>query len=532
MKFAHKDWLRLFREDLRIGNIKSLSSNVALAGLEVLLDRDFEEIVRQEDARELAILIGTLGETNSKEVSYYKKLKASYQYLTSQLNIDCAARECSINNTKCEKYYYKLLELAGGKKKSINLNYTFTTEVDIEYGIELLINTGNSDLIFELLKSWQSIDKSDIPWLKTCRNLVKKGTKNKTIIEAKKLSNTCQQLIAISPKKQYLAKKEMLHQWAHFSYKSKDGNKACLSAKTAFEFDNNNESRFQFAKALVLNNKINEAITHLDAIIKTSINGMQVALNKNKENKKEEFNTTLAEKSLKNINSLLKEKDLKPFLISGTLLGYVRNGKLLPHDKDIDIGVVGWENQFSVAEALINSGQYKIDLSQLTGSNRYLIAAYDIYNDVATDIFIFHEQEDCFLHGIDFEMGFTQNFKFSKFDIIEVTFLGDVFYIPSNFEKNLEENYGTWKEKIENYIVTIESPSIEDKDSIIQLLITQVELLKTMLENLDIERINRIKNAIKKRRGDHWNSIRKSLELIEISLSNNSALSNKILSHL
>ena len=40
--------------------------------------------------------------------------------------------------------------------------------------------------------------------------------------------------------------------------------------------------------------------------------------------------------------------------MSGTLLGFERDGKIFDHDKDFDIGIIGWQSQFTVAEALLD----------------------------------------------------------------------------------------------------------------------------------------------------------------------------------
>jgi hypothetical protein len=216
------------------------------------------------------------------------------------------------------------------------------------------------------------------------------------------------------------------------------------------------------------------------------------------------FDTNAAEKTLLTVNELLRGKGLQPFLMSGTLLGFQRNGALMPHDKDIDIGIIGWEHQFTIAQALLEAGFFKFDLTQLSGRNRFLISAYDLRNGMAIDFFLFHDHGDHYLHGIDFNIEITQNFKFSKFTLHEVDFLGDKFFVPDNIDRNLKENYGDWQTPITSYVVTVESPAIiENKE--VNKIIGYLETIKTINKNLNPERIRRILNKDKRSGGSIFN---------------------------
>jgi hypothetical protein len=193
----------------------------------------------------------------------------------------------------------------------------------------------------------------------------------------------------------------------------------------------------------------------------------------------------------------LASKNLRPFIISGTLLGYARNNDLLPHDKDIDLGIIGWEDQFTVAQALLECGYFKFDLSQLTGKNRFLISGHDLRTGIAVDFFLFHEKEDHFVHGIDFDVGFTQNYKFSKFNLQTINFLNHDFFAPSDIEKNLSENYGDWKTPDTNYIVTIESPALMHTNEDIKHLLIHLELLRNIQKNLRSKKTRKILEIMK-----------------------------------
>lgn len=496
----HDDWLRRFREDLRTGNTDSLSANVEMAGLDVILDTEFCEQVCHEDARQVAILIGSLGESNSNDKVTYSRLRASYQYLTGQVDLASAATECAMHDRRVLDFYLNILE-ATKEQKEIDASKNFARVEDIQFAIELQINTGNSTAFFSLLKKWQAIDKSDLPWLRACRCVVRRGEKVILTTEALKLSLCAEKLIAIAPKNQQQVIQEMRVQWSCFAYKGKDGKAAIKAAKQAYDYDQNEERRFSLAKALILDGQTEHAIEHLRTLLIKTISASSLEKAETKKIESKTFNVLAAENALIDINKHLKNKGLKPFLMSGTLLGYAREKALLKHDKDVDLGVIGWENQFAVAEALLEAGYYKLDLSQLTGKNRFLMSAHDLKNGMAIDIFLFHEKNDHFLHGIDFDMNFTQNFRFSKFTLKEVDFLNQIFYAPSDIDVNLTENYGNWMTPAPSYIVTVESPALCDTKESRNILI-YMEILKTIVKNMNPQRISRILDHLESSHND------------------------------
>jgi|GEM_PF-6786647 len=176
---------------------------------------------------------------------------------------------------------------------------------------------------------------------------------------------------------------------------------------------------------------------------------------------KSTFNRDVAEQSLCAVNEVLRDAGVNGFIISGTLLGCIRDGRIFEHDKDFDIGVIGWESQFDVASALLKSGRFMFRPRDLRGHRLFLLPVIDLKTGYNFDIFFFHDKGDYYIHGIDNRLGYTINFKFSKFDLIEHNFLGDTFLIPDQYDKMLSENYGNdWRTPDPNYFVIIESPAL------------------------------------------------------------------------
>ena len=179
---------------------------------------------------------------------------------------------------------------------------------------------------------------------------------------------------------------------------------------------------------------------------------------------KGKFNRVTAEQSLCAVNKILRDTGVSNFIISGTLLGCMRDGRIFEHDKDFDIGVMGWESQFDVAAALLKSGRFMFNPRDLRGHQLFLLPVFDLKTGYDFDIFFFHDKGDHYLHGIDSRGGYTINFKFSKFELIEHKFLGDNFLIPDQYDKMLSENYGNdWRIPDPNYSVLLQSPALMEK---------------------------------------------------------------------
>jgi len=495
---THQNWLMLFRENLRVRDTTLLAKNVENAGLDIVLSREFIDLVCEEDARQVAVLIGSIGEenANASEIYIYNRLKYTYLYLNGQVDLDEAAKQCCNQRKKSFNYYIMLLDASRKKAAIPNINKFYATIEDIEYGIKLLINTGNCNSIFPLLKKWQSTDLTDIPWLKTCKYLVKKGEKNNFQSDFKYLADACKNLIDIAPKTQGDVKTQMACQWANFAYNSKDGVLAKKATKAALELNSSFEQHLLYSKSLILNGDLAEANRSFNSlIIKVTSEDKKNFFKKYDTEEKGIFDYGAAEITLKDANRILKAKGLKPFIAAGTLLGYARDGEILKHDKDVDIGIIGWEDQFTAAQALLETGFFKIDLRNITGSNRFTIPVTDLRNGTALDIFLFHEKDSHYLYGIDFDVGYTLNFKFNKFNLQEVEFLGDIFYAPTNIEQHLQENYDDWKTPIPGYVVTVESPAVVKNFETYQLT-AYIEIFKNITDEKNHNKVIRIINHI------------------------------------
>jgi tetratricopeptide (TPR) repeat protein len=174
------------------------------------------------------------------------------------------------------------------------------------------------------------------------------------------------------------------------------------------------------------------------------------------------FDPEQAAQALVDLQNALSSVGQKAFLVSGTLLGYAREGRILAHDKDIDVGIVGWEGQYEVLAALFDSRQFRLDVHYLRGSKTHYLPVQHIASGVVIDIFIYHPENGKLVTGVESCFGYLQRFAFTPFDLKAVHFLGIDFYVPADVELNLAENFGDWHVSDPDYISHLQSPSTMD----------------------------------------------------------------------
>jgi hypothetical protein len=279
------------------------------------------------------------------------------------------------------------------------------------------------------------------------------------------------------------------------SYLMATNPKDCLRVQSLIKEENNIRILYHKASAYSHLRDYKKAITILDEVIKklTSIDGIPQILDSEPDKKKNDkkFNADLAAIAIGDLTSTVRKIGQKAFLVSGTLLGYARLGTVLPHDKDIDIGVLGWQNKFDLLAALIETKRFHCNLQFLRESKSYIFPVLHVETGMTIDLFFYEERGDYYITGIDNPFGYQQEFAFKKFNITEVEFMGIKVFIPEEYELNLEENFGDWRTSDPGYISHLESPSMVGKGSLIHRLIGRLFLIQA-LKRQDDRKILRI----------------------------------------
>jgi len=218
------------------------------------------------------------------------------------------------------------------------------------------------------------------------------------------------------------------------------------------------------------------------------------------EKKKKAFNVESAGQALQDLRDALGAANVQPFLVSGTLLGYAREGGFLSHDKDVDVGVFGWEKQFEIVDALLKSRKFRTDFQSLRGERCNTLVARHVATGYCIDIFLYRERDGKVITGVDSDFGYVQEFAFTPFQLREVDFLGTRFFVPEDVELNLAENFGDWRIPDKKYISHLESPSTVDPGGLIHMLVARLTLISAIPTH-KTERIRRVANILRQHAG-------------------------------
>jgi len=249
-------------------------------------------------------------------------------------------------------------------------------------------------------------------------------------------------------------------------------------------------SQYQIARGYSHLQDFDNAIAHLDDLLaricdKTSdwINvhfpnadpsGVQASNSK--------FDVVNAAEALTDLQNTLGAVGLSPFLVSGTLLGYVRNRGFLSHDKVIDVGIFSSQSIFDVVDMVSKSGLFKVFYKYLRMEKTYHVPVIHRRTGMSIDIFVYHPLGDKLVTGVQSSFGYTQNFAFTPFTLEKVQFLGIDFAIPANAALKLEENFGAWQVSDPYYISHLECPTTVDVGGAVYMVVARLEMLRALVD--------------------------------------------------
>jgi len=165
--------------------------------------------------------------------------------------------------------------------------------------------------------------------------------------------------------------------------------------------------------------------------------------------KNKKLNINDAGEALLDLKRVLQTHSIEFFLVSGTLLGCIRENTLLGHDKDIDIGIWREISPKIIEKIIIQSGLFEM---QAIRSEHVLRIKH--VNQVAIDIFYHYKEESNYWHG-----GVKLKWNNTPFTLIDHEFLGDTFKIPEDHNLYLTENYGDWKTPKKDFDSAFDTPN-------------------------------------------------------------------------
>lgn len=156
--------------------------------------------------------------------------------------------------------------------------------------------------------------------------------------------------------------------------------------------------------------------------------------------------------TLKDLKAVMDAVGVEFFLISGTLLGAVRENDILGHDKDIDVGVMDTPglDKTALETALRGSGKFSVKPYQVPTLLRVQHAS-----GVMIDVF-WHRLED----GLIVHEGMKSKWWNAPFDLVDLPFLGDTYRGPDNYSRYLGENYGNWEKPDAEFETFVDTPNM------------------------------------------------------------------------
>ncbi len=156
------------------------------------------------------------------------------------------------------------------------------------------------------------------------------------------------------------------------------------------------------------------------------------------------INLGISSENLVIANRVFKKHGVDMWLMFGTLLGAVRDGFLIPHDSDTDVGIFR-KDTLAAAEAmkeLVREYGFKF-IRNVTLDNTISLMRFDEY----IDFHPFTEQAIWYLLLTDPGIVVFKDYQLNDLDTI--FFLGENFYVPRHYESDLEIWYGLdWRTPI------------------------------------------------------------------------------------
>ncbi len=173
-------------------------------------------------------------------------------------------------------------------------------------------------------------------------------------------------------------------------------------------------------------------------------------------------NTPIALKMLREVTDILEQKKIAYWLEGGTLLGVIRENRLLPWDNDMDIsiteayydallhsvdalkklGYMVWFKEFEKDDPPFQKGIKRI----VKIRNRKL---YFIRGEVALDIFIKFKKDDEYF----WQVGQKKKSAPAHFyeTLVEYPFDGKNYWVPKAYEAYLTFRYGDWQQPVKEW---------------------------------------------------------------------------------
>ena len=180
-------------------------------------------------------------------------------------------------------------------------------------------------------------------------------------------------------------------------------------------------------------------------------------------------NGTIALQMLKDITDLLDKNNIEYWLEGGTLLGIIRENRLLPWDNDMDISIkeeeysklldiikklnyIVWFKEFDKDDAPFEKGKKRL----IKIRNRKFLF---FRGEVALDIFIKFKKDNEYF----WQVGKKKKSVDAKYyeELIKYSFDSKEYLVPKLYEEYLTYRYGDWKTPVKEWNTYIDDKAIK-----------------------------------------------------------------------
>jgi len=143
----------------------------------------------------------------------------------------------------------------------------------------------------------------------------------------------------------------------------------------------------------------------------------------------------------------LSEIGVFHWLEFGTLLGVIRDGKLIAHDTDLDFGVWLKDSSDAIPEAMVKAGFKKVHRIEIDGGTYGLEESYE-FNGVKVDLFFFTKTNTgmyCHLFPVVAKQKRAVREVFtSANEFKSISWQSTVVHVPKNPDQRLRDTYGEY----------------------------------------------------------------------------------------
>jgi hypothetical protein len=180
------------------------------------------------------------------------------------------------------------------------------------------------------------------------------------------------------------------------------------------------------------------------------------------------FSTPAAEQALRDFTQSFPIATTPWFVISGTFLGLIREGRILAHDHDIDLGLIAGDVDLPAFMAALRIDTRFNVIAEETQTTIHTDAAGQWHtralpvmvkiahtNDTSIDIFIHYREGDVIWHGSTLYRWDNANFDLQPYAFCGTTVLG-----PVDSDRYLTENYGNWRVPVTDFHFSVDTTNL------------------------------------------------------------------------